>query len=68
MADDSGVAAGEPASDMPAGGFRSAVTEFERRLVGATLLRHQNNLASAARALGMDRANLGRLARRLGVK
>jgi anaerobic nitric oxide reductase transcription regulator len=68
MADDSGVAAGEPAPDMPAGGLRGAVTEFERRLVGATLLRHQNNLASAARALGMDRANLGRLARRLGVK
>jgi anaerobic nitric oxide reductase transcription regulator len=62
------AAAAEPTPDAPAGGFRGAVTEFERRLVGETLVRHGNNLASAARALGMDRANLARLARRLGVK
>jgi anaerobic nitric oxide reductase transcription regulator len=59
------AAAAEAAPDALAGGFRGAVTEFERRLVDETLVRHGNNLA---RALGMDRANLGRLARRLGVK
>jgi anaerobic nitric oxide reductase transcription regulator len=62
------AAAAEPAPDALPGGLRGAVTELERRLVGETLARHGNNLASAARALGMDRANLGRLARRLGVK
>jgi anaerobic nitric oxide reductase transcription regulator len=58
----------QAAPDELAGGFRGAVTGFERRLVSETLVRHNNNLASAARELGIDRANLGRLARRLGVK
>jgi anaerobic nitric oxide reductase transcription regulator len=62
------AAADQAAPDELAGGFRGAVMEFERRLVSETLVRHNNNLASAARALGIDRANLGRLARRLGVK
>jgi anaerobic nitric oxide reductase transcription regulator len=58
----------EPVAGELPGGLRGAVTEFERRLVAETLALHGNNLASAARALGMDRANLGRLARRLGLK
>jgi len=48
--------------------FRSAVATFERTLISAALARNENNWASTARELGMDRANLNRLARRLGLK
>jgi anaerobic nitric oxide reductase transcription regulator len=48
--------------------FRSAVTAYERTLVSDALERHDNNWAAVARALGMDRANLNRLAKRLGLK
>lgn len=48
--------------------FRSAVTEFERGVVVDALARHQQNWAAVARDLGLDRANLNRLARRLGLK
>ena len=67
---------GEPAvfgaqSDEAAGagpGLRAAVDAYERRLVADSLARHGNNLAAAARELQMDRANLSRLAARLGLK
>jgi anaerobic nitric oxide reductase transcription regulator len=48
--------------------FRSAVTEFERNMVLDTLARHNQNWAAVARELGLDRANLNRLAKRLGLK
>jgi anaerobic nitric oxide reductase transcription regulator len=48
--------------------FRDAVTSFERNLVLAALTRHDQNWAAAARELGVDRANLNRLAKRLGLK
>jgi anaerobic nitric oxide reductase transcription regulator len=48
--------------------FRSAVTAFERTMVVDTLARHNQNWAAAARDLGLDRANLNRLAKRLGLK
>jgi len=48
--------------------LRSATDEFQRRLISAALERHQDNWASAARELGVDRANLGRMAKRLGMK
>ncbi|VTU32617.1 Nitric oxide reductase transcription regulator norR2 [Variovorax sp. PBL-H6] len=47
--------------------LREAVAQLERRLVTDTLARHGFNRAAAARALGLDRANLARLAKRLGV-
>lgn len=64
---------GEPAvyADAPQPGgadFRSAVTAFERTMVLDTLERHNQNWAAAARELGLDRANLNRLAKRLGLK
>jgi anaerobic nitric oxide reductase transcription regulator len=64
---------GEPAGDAGAAAavgtdFRSAVTAFERTMVLDTLERHQQNWAAAARELGLDRANLNRLAKRLGLK
>ncbi|MGF6650624.1 transcriptional regulator with GAF, ATPase, and Fis domain [Paraburkholderia youngii] len=48
--------------------FRSAVTEFERNLVLEALIRNRQNWAAVARELGLDRANLNRLAKRLGLK
>jgi transcriptional regulator with GAF, ATPase, and Fis domain len=48
--------------------FRSSVTAFERNLVSEALARNQNNWAADARDLRLDRANLNRLAKRLGLK
>ena len=64
---------GEAAADAaaPQNGerdFRSAVTAFERNMVADALARHNQNWAAVARELGLDRANLNRLARRLGLK
>jgi anaerobic nitric oxide reductase transcription regulator len=55
-------------SQADATDFRSAVTAYERTLVSEALERNNNNWAAVARALGMDRANLNRLAKRLGLK
>lgn len=48
--------------------LRAAVQDYERRLVSACLQRHGWRWAAAARELQMDRANLQRLARRLGLE
>ena len=62
------------APDTPAqapdalGDLRQATEHYQRTLISACLERHQHNWASAARELGLDRANLGRLAKRLGLK
>jgi anaerobic nitric oxide reductase transcription regulator len=48
--------------------FRNAVTAFERSMIVDALARHNQNWAAVARELGLDRANLNRLARRLGLK
>ncbi len=45
-----------------------AVADFQRSLITATLTEAGGNWAEAARRLGVDRGNLHRLARRLGVK
>lgn len=50
------------------GDLRSATEQFQRQLISAALERNQDNWASAARELGLDRANLGRMAKRLGMK
>ena len=68
VADQQEHAEPESARDIAEQDFRSAVTAYERNLVLDTLARHQQNWAAAARALGLDRANLNRLARRLGLK
>jgi anaerobic nitric oxide reductase transcription regulator len=47
-------------------GLRDAVTNFERELVASALAQNDYNWAAAGRALGMDRGNLARLAKRLG--
>ena len=47
--------------------LRSAVAQYERHLVEQALQAHGYRWAAAARALHMDRANLQRLAKRLGL-
>ncbi|MDE1184301.1 nitric oxide reductase transcriptional regulator NorR [Paraburkholderia sp.] len=61
------VAASQGAAEA-GGDFRSTVTTFERTLLLDALARNNQNWAAAARELGLDRANLNRLARRLGLK
>ncbi|MFP5463954.1 MAG: nitric oxide reductase transcriptional regulator NorR [Gammaproteobacteria bacterium] len=57
------------AADAPIGtGLRQAVDELQTRLIRAALTRHAGNWANAARELRVDRANLHRLAGRLGLK
>ncbi len=52
---------------LPSGSMRQAVEAYQRQLISAALATHQGNWAQAARQLEMDRANLQRLARRLGL-
>jgi len=57
-----------PEPDMAAStGLRDAVDALQRRLIEQAVAKHQGNWAAAARELQMDRANLARLARRLGL-
>jgi anaerobic nitric oxide reductase transcription regulator len=48
--------------------LREAVDGLERRLIEDSLRHHAGNWSAVARALGVDRANLNRSARRLGIK
>jgi len=48
-------------------GLRTQVDAFQKRLIETTLAAHHGNLAAAARALELDRANLARLMARLGI-
>src|SRR5579864_91545 len=61
-------AAAADGNAQPGDDFRTAVASFERTLISEALARNERNWASTARELGMDRANLNRLARRLGLK
>jgi len=47
--------------------MRDFVREQRRAFIRQALQEHGGNVAAAARALGMDRGNLYRLARRLGL-
>jgi len=57
-----------PAPSLPEGGLREATDSYQRQVIDACLQRHQDNWAAAARELGLDRANLSRLALRLGLR
>ena len=52
----------------PGQGLREASDAFERTLIEDSLRKHQGNWAATARELKMDRANLARLAQRLGIR
>jgi len=60
-------AAATPAETAPGVSLRDAVARLERELIGGALVRHGFNRAAAARELGVDRANLNRMSRRLGI-
>jgi anaerobic nitric oxide reductase transcription regulator len=66
--------AAQPGAAVPEqGGQAQALSlreqcSYERRLVDQSLQRHDGNFAATARELGLDRANLNRLARRLGLR
>ncbi len=49
-------------------GLREAVEQFQRQLILSSLEQHQGSWSQAARQLQLDRANLSRLAKRLGLK
>ena len=49
-------------------GLREATDSFQRQWIEAALLRNRGSLAGAARDAGMDRSNLLRLAKRLGLR
>jgi anaerobic nitric oxide reductase transcription regulator len=55
-----------PATAAPT--LRDALAQYERQLIEQSLQRNRNNWAATARELKVDRANLGRSARRLGLK
>lgn len=54
--------------EMPLMPLREATDACQRHLISTALERHAGNWAATARALGLDRANLNRLAVRLGIK
>ncbi|PPU77521.1 MULTISPECIES: nitric oxide reductase transcriptional regulator NorR [Xanthomonas] len=48
-------------------GYRQRVAAFEEQLIRTALERHRYQWSAAARALKLDRANLARMAKRLGI-
>ncbi|MBB4863368.1 anaerobic nitric oxide reductase transcription regulator [Pseudomonas nitritireducens] len=57
-----------PQDAEPTGELRPATEAFQRRLISQSLERHAGNWAAVAREMGLDRANLNRLAKRLAIK
>jgi len=55
------------APTLPAAGLREAVDIYQRQLIAAALGESGGNWTQAAKRLGLDRANLQRLARRIGI-
>ncbi|RML93875.1 Sigma-54 dependent transcriptional regulator [Pseudomonas savastanoi pv. glycinea] len=49
-------------------GLKASVDAFQRSLIVDCLERHQGRWAEVARDLAVDRANLNRLAKRLGIR
>ncbi len=55
--------------DIPPGlDLRMAVDAFQKRMIEQSIARHAEKWTEVARELGIDRANLSRLAKRLGIK
>lgn len=60
------IPAGEGIATTPLG-LRDTMDRMQRQLIDASLSRHGGNWSAAARELQLDRANLMRLAARLGI-
>ncbi|MGH9349718.1 MAG: helix-turn-helix domain-containing protein [Vicinamibacterales bacterium] len=58
---------GALAPHAPAGTLRSARRQFEREYITLVLRHHRGRVGDAARALGIQRTNLYRKARQLGI-
>ena len=56
-----------PAAFVPAGNLREARLRFEREYIAAVLQHHGWRMADAAQTLGIQRPNLYRKARQLGI-
>jgi DNA-binding NtrC family response regulator len=56
-----------PARSLPIGNLREARLRFEREYIAAVLQHHGWRMAEAARTLGIQRPNLYRKARQLGI-
>jgi len=52
---------------QPELGIKSATEDFQRQLISNALNQHNGNWSAAARQLKTDRANLNRMAKRLGI-
>jgi anaerobic nitric oxide reductase transcription regulator len=48
--------------------LRSALEDFQRDLILSAVAQNGGNWAAAARQLGVNRSNLHKLAKRLGIK
>ena len=57
-----------PAPVAPTLGLRDSTERHERQLIEASLARHGGSWAAAARELQLDRGNLQRMAKRLGIE
>jgi len=53
---------------FPAATLAAATADFQGQCIRHRLIEHQGNWSETARSLGLDRSNLHRLARRLGIK
>ena len=58
----------EPIEGREVINLKQQVEQFQARLIRSTLQQEQGNWAATARRLQMDRANLNRLAKRLGIQ
>ncbi len=63
----SGAMTGLDTVPLPPDGLRMAVDSFQRQLIRQALADHDGNWSATARSLQLDRANLTRLAKRLGL-
>ena len=57
-----------PDPTRPGPSLRESVQEHQRQLIRNAVKRHRGNWSAAARELGVERANLHHLAKRLGLK
>lgn len=62
------LSTGTPLLMKPGQGLKEAVAGFQTQLINEALDRHNGKWADVARALNVDRANLSRLAKRLGIR
>jgi len=56
-----------PVREHASRNLKQVTEEFQRQVIVETLAQHNGNWAAAGRSLEMDRANLSRMAKRLGI-